>query len=120
MKKLFLFVAFVTFSNACFCQSALDIVKAAVENRMEQISKNWSTSKYTSGSFKVTESNESSANQLILYGTVDYQSDNCGRVHTTVTVTIKRILDSFEITQLCISIPYCALGLEYDRERKCW
>ena len=120
MKKLFLFAAFLTLSNICFGQSALTIVKSAVESRLEQISKNWSTSKYISGSFKVTESDESNANRLTLYGTIDYQSDNCGKVHTTITVTIKRILDSFEITQTCISIPYCAVGLEYDRVKKCW
>ncbi len=120
MKKIIYILFICIIPNLGFGQTLLNTVKQTVESRLTIITNTWETARYIPNSFKITDVDESNPKKLVINGTIDYKSDNCGAVNTTIVVTIKKILDSIEVTETCINIPYCAYKVEYSRERKCW
>ncbi len=117
MKNLFVLLTFLTISTAASSQ-ALTYVKSLCENKatswMDKLGLTYK------GDLTVSDVEESGNNKIKVKGTFRYYSGNCGSTSCTFEAELKKILDELEVTSMCRYAPFCAMGIEYKREYRCF
>ncbi len=117
MKMFITLFAFLTISTASSAQ-ALTYVKSLCENKasswMDKIGLSYK------GDLSVSDVEELGNGKVKVTGSFRYYSDNCKSLSCTFEAELKKILDEFEVTSMCRYAPFCAWGVEYKREYRCF
>jgi hypothetical protein len=119
MKLIFTLILSVFLGSAVHSQTKLDLIKNALDSRIHSfLRKEVPSMSYTRGDFKIEDAVENS-NTSEIDGTVHYSSQNCGNVNTEFRATVKLLLGSYTVTQLCIKLPTCTNKIELRKKEYC-
>jgi len=117
MRNLFILSLFVLIASTSSGQ-ALTYVKSLCDNKARSWMDNLGIT--YRGDLTVSDVEEIGSGRLKVTGRFSYHSSNCGNRTCAFEAELKQILDEFEITSMCRNAPFCAMGVEYNSEWRCY
>ncbi len=124
LKRIVIFSSILFFSFIGNLEAQIaSYVKEKVRIEAKRVITQWETCHFK-GNVRISDKNEYTANgkdYIVVEGTVDYYSDNCGSVTARYNAKFKIIWDELECIRICVNMPYCLMEdviLNYDKECK--